>query len=95
MGRSGQALCGSDRVRKIYPGKPRTREGVGSRVGSGQPLHGSGRVRKLALEVGSGSDPGGSGRVRIIGPGKNSERWCNGVTYRKAKDFSCAISNQE
>ena len=38
--------------------------GVGSRVGSGQTLRGSGRV---------GSDPGGSGRVRKIGPGNNSD----------------------
>ena len=35
--------------------------GVGSRVGSGQALRGSSRVRQLALEVGSGPDPGGSG----------------------------------
>ena len=46
--------------------------GVGSRVGSGQALRGSGRVRSLALEVGSGPDPGGSGRVRKIGPGNTS-----------------------
>ena len=50
---------------------------VGSRVGSGQALRGSGRVGSdnwllKSGRVRSGPDPGGSGRVRKIGSGNNS-----------------------